>query len=141
MRNDGKQSEEIFDDAWTVLGKRAHVFTFVDTAKATGMNRKKVNTGAQPSDRLVTFEGVIHYAEIKSSIDPDVFKFSLLRPTQSAYAAFVLAAGGPYFVYFHSLPYDRWFRIPYQVIKDAKAAGRGSLKIEELEPYAWTFPI
>lgn len=139
MRNTGRPSEQAWDDAWKIWGKHAHVFAFVDSAKATGLNNRKTNTGAQPSDRLLTFKGVTSYAEIKSSVHED-FSFSLLRPTQTAYATGVIAAGGIYDVYFHSLPTNRWFRIPYQVIRDAKKAGRGSLKISELEPYAWTFP-
>lgn len=140
MRNTGKPSEQIFDESWQRLGKKAYVFEFVDTAKASGMNGRFSNTGAQPSDRLLTFEGHTSFAEIKSSTDPDAFKFSLLRKGQGFAAAAAMAAGGAYDVYFHSLPTDRWFKIPYSVIRQAKDAGRGSFKISELEPFAWTFP-
>lgn len=139
-RNTGKLSEEIFDEAWKRLGKRAYVYTFIDTAKASGRNNRRTFMDAQPSDRLLTFDGVTSFAEIKSSIDHENFKFSLLRQGQGFAAASAMAAGGAYDVYFHSLPYDRWFKIPYSVIRQAKDAGRGSFKISELEPYAWTFP-
>lgn len=140
MQNTGKPSEEAFDTAWDMLGKRAHVFKFTDTAEARGMNRGKVMIKAQPSDRLLTYQGVISYAEIKSTTDPDTFSFGLLRKTQSAYAAFILGAGGPYDVYLHRLAFDRWYRIPYAVIKAAKEAGRGSFKFTELESFTWQLP-
>lgn len=56
MRNTGKPSEKILDEAWTIWGKHANVFTFVDSAKASGLNKRKTNTGAQPSDRLLTLK-------------------------------------------------------------------------------------
>lgn len=140
MKNTGKPSEEEFDKAWARLGKRAHVFKFVDSAAATGLNGRKTNTGNQPSDRLLTFEGQTIYAEIKSTVDERNFPFSLLRTTQGAYAAGVIAAGGTYDVFVHALAYGRWYRVPYALIRDTKAAGRASLSWLELAPYAWRFP-
>lgn len=137
MKNTGRASEKIFDDSWARLGKRAYVFKFTDAAEARGTNKKAVHVKAQPADRMLTYQGVNIYAEIKSTWDPDAFRFSLLRDTQSAYAAFVLAAGGPYDVFIHSLAYDRWYRVPYAVIK---AAPNRSMKWPELESYAWNFP-
>lgn len=137
VKNTGKKSEEIFDESWGRLGKHAHVFKFTDTAEARGMNKGKVTIKAQPSDRLLTYKGVISYAEIKSTIDPEKFSFSLLRKTQSAYAAFILAAGGPYDVYLHRLAEDRWYKIPYSVIQNAP---QKHIKWPDLEAYAWTFP-
>lgn len=140
MRNTGKPSEEEFDKAWARLGKKAHVFTPTDAAKATGLNKKKTQIEAQPSDRIVTHAGRTFYAEIKSTIDEARFEFSLLRKTQSAHAAGVLAAGGTYDVFVHALAYDRWYRVPYQAIQLAKGAGRGSIPWVDLTPYAWSFP-
>ena len=140
VKNTGKPSEDIFDDAWKFLGKKAYVFKFTDTAEARGMNRSRVMIKAQPSDRMLTYQGINLYAEIKSTIDPDTFSFGLLRKTQSAYAAGVLTAGGPYDIFLHALNSNTWFRIPYRVVKDARDAGRGSMKFTELKDFTWTFP-
>lgn len=141
MKNTGKPSEEIFDSAWFRLGKRAYVYEFEDAAKATGRNRRVVGIKNQPSDRLVTFEGETFYAEIKSTVHPTLFQFSLLRPTQGGYATMIRAAGGCYDIFVHSLAHDRWFRVPYAAVKTAVGEGRSSLRWEELGPFSWTFPI
>lgn len=140
MKNTGKPSEQIFDDAWRLLGKRAHVFKFTDSAEATGTNRRVTAVKAQPSDRLVTFNGETWYAEIKSTWDERNFPFSLLRPKQGAYAAGVIAAGGTYIVYVHSLVLNRWFAVPYQLIRAVKDAGRASIPWTDLTLHQWEPP-
>ena len=137
MKNTGRKSEDIFDEAWKRLGKVAHVFTFTDASKATGLNGRKTLIAAQPSDRLVTYQGKTFYAEIKSTWDETCFQFSLLRPTQGAYAAAIIAAGGVYDVFIHALATDLWYRVPYPVIK---AAPQKHLKWQELSKYLWSFP-
>lgn len=140
MKNNGKPSEEIFDDAWKPLGKKAYVFKFEDTASLRGRNKKAVFAAAQPCDRLVVHDGRTFFAEIKSTIDPERFKFSLLRRVQSYAATAAAAAGGDYFIFIHNLTQDQWFRVPYSVVAAAKAEGRGSLTWAELTPYSWSFP-
>jgi penicillin-binding protein-related factor A (putative recombinase) len=95
----------------------------------------------RPSDRLVTFEGETFYAEVKSTTHERLFPFSLLRPTQSGYATMILAAGGRYDIFVHSLFHDRWYRVPYAAVKAAVKEGRGSFRWDELEPYTWSFPV
>lgn len=140
MRNTGKPSEQIFDDAWKRLGKKAYVFTFTDTARARGRSKSMVTIEAQPADRLLVYEGEISFAEIKSTTDERAFRFSLLRKSQSFAAAATMAAGGRYDVFLHALAYDRWYRIPYRVIAEAKASGKGSISFFDLQPYLWSFP-
>ena len=141
MKNNGKPSEEIFDDAWKPLGKRAYVFKFEDTASLRGRNKKAVFAAAQPSDRLLVHDGQTCFAEIKSTIDPVRFKFTLLRRVQGFAAASAIAAGGSYDVFIHNLSQNQWFRLPYSVIAAAKEEGRGSLTWDELSPYSWSFPL
>jgi penicillin-binding protein-related factor A (putative recombinase) len=140
MRNDGTESEDIFDRAWFLLGKRAYVYEFEDAKKATGRNRRVVGIKNQPSDRIVTFDGETFYAEVKSTIEERRFPFSLLRATQGAYARMIVAAGGRYDIFLHSLAHDRWYRVPYAVVKAVSEAGTKSMTWAELEPYSWSFP-
>lgn len=142
MKNTGKGAEQIFDDSWARLGKQAFVFKFSDTAELRGLNKgKSLIARAQPSDRLLVYKGETYFAEIKSTIDPDRFKFSLLRSSQGFAAAAALAAGGAYYVFIHNMDQDRWYRLPYEAIQQAKARKAGSLTWAELEPYAWSFPL
>jgi penicillin-binding protein-related factor A (putative recombinase) len=138
--NTGKPSEAAFDNAWKRVGKTAHVFKFTDAAESRGMNRKAVGIKPQPSDRLLTYQGKTIYAEIKSTIDERNFPFSLLRPTQGAFAAAILAAGGDYDLFIHSLATNRWFRVPYAVVQKVRAAGKSSISWDNLSQFAWNFP-
>ena len=142
MKNTGKPSEELFDDSWKHLGKKVFVFRFSDTADLRGMNKGKALTAkAQPSDRLVVHDGETYFAEIKSTIDTERFKFSLLRKVQGFAAAAAIAAGGTYFIFIHRLDRNRWYCLPYEVVAHAKVSGKGSLTWTELEPHAWSFPL
>jgi penicillin-binding protein-related factor A (putative recombinase) len=140
MKNTGKPSEELFDAAWKRCGKHAFNFKFADSAALTGMNKKVVAALAQPSDRLIVHRGAVEFAEVKSTNNPTSFPFSMLRRTQKAFAAFVLAAGGQYVVYVHSLIHNQWFRIPYDKINSVKEEGRESIKWEDLIFHKWIPP-
>lgn len=137
-RNTGKPSETEFQNHWRRLGKRAFCFRLADAAEISGRAGKVVAARAQPSDYIVTFDGVTTFAEVKSTIDPLKFPFSLLKPAQIAFATFTVAAKGEYPVYVHSLHLGRWFRVPYQLILETRAAGKASLPWTALEPYSWT---
>lgn len=136
MKNTGKKSEEIFEDHWGRIGKTAYAFRFTDAAEATGTNKRRTTIKAQPSDYIVTYLGKTFYAEVKSTVHERLFPFSMLRKTQSAYAKFVLAAGGDYLVYVHSLHHDKWFCVPYIFINYIKGLGRASATWEELEKFS-----
>lgn len=135
-KNTGKPSEKIFDDHFTFLGKKAYVHAFTDASEVNGMNRghrRIMNVKAQPADRLVVLDGEMFLAEVKSSVSKDDrFDFKLLRITQGSAAAQALAAGGQYWVYYHHLSTDEWFRFPYSLVSEAKAAGVSSLQLAHL---------
>ena len=128
-----QKAEDEFDHHWSVKGKSAYVFKFPDAAEIYGRVKVIGKSRAMPSDRIVTHNGETYYAEVKSTSDPDRFKQSLLRKTQSAMARQIIAAGGKYLVYVKSLVLGRWFVMPYAV-----ASARPSYLWTELEPYSWT---
>lgn len=139
-KNTGKLSEQIFDETFARMGKRAYVFKFTDASEATGMNKRVVGIKAQPADRLLCVDGETCLAEVKSTVDPRKFSFSLLRPTQSAHAKMILAAGGRYDVFIHSLAHDRWYRVSYAAIRAQRDLGQGSMSWEMLSPLEWKLP-
>jgi penicillin-binding protein-related factor A (putative recombinase) len=138
VKNTGKKSEHLFDEAFARLGKRAFVFAFTDASEARGVNKKHVTIKAQPSDRVVTLDGETFYAEIKSTTHPTRFDFSLLRTSQGSFARMIEAAGGTYKVFIHSLTSNEWFVVPYKMIRATKLAGTSSFQFSELESHRCT---
>lgn len=137
-KNTGKPSEEDFEDRWARLGKAAHVHRFVDAAEVRGRTGKTGFTRKAPADYLLTHNGRTTYAEVKSTQDDKAFRFSLLRAGQSAAAAMVIAAGGTYEVFVHRLLTNEWFRFPYSLVAETKAAGKASIPWSALQPYRWS---
>lgn len=138
-KNTGKPSERIFDQHFARWGKRAYVHAFTDASEATGMNKGRVGKGgfvnikAQPADRLVVLDGVMFLAEVKSSTAThDRFDFKLLKPGQKSAANQTVAAGGGYWVYYHHMSTDEWFRFPYALVQQAQADGASSLALDFL---------
>ena len=120
------------------LGKRAFFTRLVDAAEIKGKTGKIAKSASsQPSDYILTLDGLTSYAEVKSTGHKTSFAFSLLRPDQVGAAKQVTAAGGSYLIFVHSLVLDRWFCIPWSVIQLAKDEGRGSLAWDELAPLEW----
>lgn len=137
-KNSGKSSEKEFEEILDRLGKRAYYYRIVDAAEVRGRTGRIGFTRPAPSDYIVTLDGQTSYSEVKSTTDTSAFRFSLLRTKQSAAAVQIVAAGGSYFVYVHSLILNRWYRIPYQTIMGVKAGGKASINWQDLQDYVWT---
>jgi penicillin-binding protein-related factor A (putative recombinase) len=128
MRNSGKPSEQIFEDYFASLGKRAYLHRLVDAAEVRGRTGKVGQIRPAPADYIVTCDGQTFYAEVKSTTHETRFSLSLLRTSQSAAAKQVLAAGGDYFVYIHSIARNEWFKAPYRSLQLLKQQGVSSVK-------------
>jgi penicillin-binding protein-related factor A (putative recombinase) len=140
-KNTGKPSETFFENVWIRLGKRAFSYRIADAAEVRGRTGNIGTTRATPSDYVVTFDGVTFYAEVKSTQEKISFPFSLLKKGQKAAAPQVVAAGGGYFVFVHSLTTDTWYRVPFEVIAAVKAIGRSSIPWSEMETLKWKIPL
>lgn len=125
-----KDAEKEFEKFFENLGKRAYVARLSDTAtaKATGGGF----IGAQPSDYIVTLDGMTHYAEVKSSQNPTFFPFSNIKRGQKIAARRSTTAGGTYLFYIKNLNTNRWYCVPAQVIVNHSAK---SIKWVEIEQY------
>ncbi len=137
-KNTGKPSEQAFEAALNRLGKRAYYCRLVDAAEIYGRVGKTGNVRPQPSDYIITVDGLTSYAEVKSTNDETAFRFSLLRTKQTAAARQILSAGGEYNVFVHHIPTDRWYRIPYTTINMVKEAGKASINWHDLQDFQWT---
>ena len=138
MKNTGKTSEEIFEDAFKPLGKKAFVWRIPDAAEIYGRTEGGKFNRSMPSDYILTLEGQGNiYAEVKSTQNLTSYPFSSLKKGQNAMAAMIIAAGGPYNIYIHRLTTDQWYRIPYSLVKKTKDEGASSIKWEHLKEYPW----
>ena len=117
MKADWELAEDDFDNHWKRMGKRAHLFEFKDARALRGMNKRPTAVGKQPSDRLVTFDGVTFFAEVKFTTDPRGFNFNLIKPGQWGTAIMVTAAGGDYRIYIKSAVTGDWYCLPFSVIQ------------------------
>src|SRR5262245_53215631 len=115
-RNTGQPSQTIFEAMMTArFGTKVFVHRITDAAEVHGMNKRAVIVKEQPSDYIVTANGDMHYAEVKSTTD-DRFKKSLIRKGQLIAARKQVAARGGYFFYVHALSISRWFKLPASLI-------------------------
>lgn len=126
-------AEDDFDKHWKKLGKKAHLFEFKDARYLRGMNKRPTAVGNQPSDRLVTYEGVTFFAEVKYTDDPKRFHFNRIKPSQIAFATQCCAAGGDYRIYIKSGFHNQWYCVPFPVIQGTDGA---SLTWDELADHA-----
>lgn len=134
-RNTGKPSEQKFVEIYKKLGKRAFVHRVVDAAEVRGRTKNGAAwVRKQPSDWLVTEDGIMFYGETKSSSNKTSFPFSDITPHQKGSARKQIAAGGEYYFFIHRLATDDWYKLPAQVVLDSE---KSSIKWTELEPYKW----
>lgn len=138
--NTGAQAEDEFEHHWQSQGKAAHLLRFRDNKDIRGLNRGKALAAfKQPSDYLLTHQGVTLYAEVKSSAHPTSFAFGLIAPYQLGSAERIVVAGGRYDFFVRRLhPTEgRWFRLPARVVLSHP---RRSLSWTELQPHAVEIP-
>lgn len=133
-KNTGKPSENRFENALRKLyGVRVHIQEFYDAAYLHGLNKKPVKAPEQPADRLVTLNGQMFYAEIKSVSKGTAFPFSMIKPNQLSAAVLATKAGGTYLFMVHDLQTDTFYKVPASLVLSTKEAGKQSLKWEQME--------
>ena len=133
-RNDGKDAEAGFLSIMTRLG--AVVERFWDQADLRGRNGgRPVGDFPKPSDFLVTLNGLLHYAEVKSTVSTTSFSFHSIQKGQSSAALRQARVHGPYNFYIYSFHLAQWFLMPCKQYAETLDAGRASIKFEELTPW------
>lgn len=134
MKNTGKPSERRFENALRKLyGARVHIQEFYDAAYLHGLNGKPVKAPEQPADRLVTLNGTMFYAEIKSIAKGTSFPFGMIKSNQIGAGVLATKAGGSYFFFVHDLQTDVFYKVPASLVVSTQEAGKQSLKWNEME--------
>lgn len=131
-----KHSEKAFEAAFDKYGKAAFVCRLPDTAQVKRLAGPKAFIPPQPSDYILTLNGEMMYAEVKSTKDADAFHFSNIQKGQMAASRRQVAAGGVYLFFIHSLARAQWFCVPAELIH-ATMATKKHLTWDELAPFPW----
>jgi len=141
-KNTGKTSEGRFEAYWKGFGKKAYLERRVDLAHVRGLNPdvKGLKLPPQPSDYMLTVDGVTTYAEVKSCSNKTSFPFSQIETGQWAAMVQVLAAGGRYLFFLHNIETNTWYAVPGQHIKTTHDQGKHSVKWADLEAFRYLIP-
>lgn len=109
IANNGSESEAAFVEMITRnRGKLVYVFRLTDTKEIMGAMGKGF-TKKNPSDYIVTLNGHMFYAEVKSTQEKVSFKFSSFTKGQIIGMTRQIAAGGKYNIYIHHIPSNTWY--------------------------------
>lgn len=135
QRNTGKASEELFEDYFKAQGKIAFCYRIEDASDLHGRNKKLVMTTKKPSDWVVTENGSMYYAEVKSTTNKTSFPFTMISKNQWATARRQIAAGGSYFFFIHDLTKDNWYKVPAEILLNV--TDRKSITWADLAPFLW----
>lgn len=140
MKNTGIPAQDAFDDYWASVGKLATVIKFEDQAALFGLNKKLVRSQAKPCDRILIFDGIVSFCEIKSTHHKTAFQFGQLETGQIGYAKKITAAFGQYDIYVWSYVTRQWYVLPWVLVSGLKGSGRSSVKWTEIEQYKVNMP-
>ena len=135
MRNDGSEAEEAFINR--KMNRPGVVIERIRDAKdLRGINNgRAVGDFAKPSDFLVTEDGLLHYAEVKSCQGSVSFPFSNIKPGQKSAALRQAAVGCPYVFYIWSYGLEQWFLMPAKQFAEVRRAGKSSIKFKDLQEW------
>jgi penicillin-binding protein-related factor A (putative recombinase) len=112
MKHVWKDAEDEFVSFFAPFGKRAAVERLTDTAYvrgATGL--KKSIKDAQPADFVVTWDGMMFYAEVKSTAHEPSFRLSMISKNQWRAARKAITAGGQYLFIIRRESTGEWYVI------------------------------
>lgn len=134
MRNTGKDAEKAFLARMNRAG--VVVERFWDQADLRGLNGgRAVADFPKPSDFLITEDGNIHYAEVKSVQSATSFPFANIERGQRLASLRQVQVGGDYRFYLFSYGLGQWFLMHATQFAKALDEGKASLKFKDLT--AW----
>jgi len=111
MKNDGTAAQDDFVSMMEErYGKNVYIYRLTDTKEIKGA-LKQGFVKKTPSDYIVTANGKMIYAEVKSTIDPKKFSFKFQKGQHIAMLR-QTNAGGDYMVFINSLHHKCWYMVP-----------------------------
>lgn len=142
VKNDGSMSERLFEEIMKSRGKSVNVYRLPDT-KQIKQEFQHAFVRAAPSDYIVTEDGEMYYAEVKSSSDGRAsFTFNHITPSQWAAMVKQRAAGGKYFLFIHNITTETWYKVPANaILRIHDEEKRKSVKWTELASCQWNHSL
>jgi len=132
MRNDGKDTEKIFDNLYKeemALTKSFVFYKFIDTHAARNLVTN------QPSDRLAIYNGQTYLVEIKSSNDVARFPLKNISSKQIGHAQRWSFAGAKSIFIIHRIPTNEFYFVPFSEVLAKAKSKKASWRWEELQFY------
>jgi hypothetical protein len=132
-KNNGDASQKEFILRMEAQPK-TKVFRNRDMKDLMGINRgRRVGTFPLPADYTVARQGMLFYAEVKSTSSTTSFPYGNIEAGQRSAAIMCAACGAPYFFFIQRVSDGAWFQLSgAQFAADVKA-GKKSRKFEDLE--------
>lgn len=132
--NTGQDAEKEFEQKLTLkYGKKVFIERLPDTKSIKGSIKNGFIQG-RPSDYILTIDGEMCYAEVKSCGDKTSFPFSNIRKDQWKAAIQQVAAGGVYLFFIKNTNTNQWFVVEARTILEKKKE-RNSIKWTELQTW------
>jgi penicillin-binding protein-related factor A (putative recombinase) len=125
MKNNGKETEKIFDDIYQTMPGIVW-YKFVDSFRARNL------ITAQPADRLLIYQGQAWLVEIKSTIDEKRFPLKNISKKQVGAGRYWRAAGAKEYFIIHQKVWNKFYFVPFTIINDLFKEGRSSISWSEL---------
>lgn len=135
--NDGKAAQDAFV-ARILAQPNTVVERFYDQSDLRGLNRgRAVGDFPKPSDFLVTQNGRLRYAEVKSIQGAVSFPFGNIETGQRSAALRQAAAGAGdcYHFYIFSYGTSEWYVMTADQFAEAIKAEKKSIKLQELKKW------
>lgn len=125
-----KKCEKFVDDYFNTLGKNCVCSRFNDTSDTIQGKGKGILLRRNPSDFVITQDGVTFYAEVKSTDSPKGVSSSLFSQ-QKARRDRILKADGLYIYFIYSSRLDVWFYANGEFIKEKAERSFSELDVHE----------
>ena len=126
-KNNGLESEDLFAEMIEKrYGKKQFAYKVVDT-KSAGKIVKSA-----PADWVLTADGHMSWAEVKSCSHETSFPFKNFTHAQMRGMIRQAAAGGQYKIFIHRIQTNEWFQIGTYEVLSRIEEGRKSITWKEL---------
>lgn len=121
-------------------GKSVFVERISDTRDVKGRSGGAGSQRAVPSDFLVTYNGKMFYAEVKSTHNKTSYPFADIRASQWRAALRQIAAKGEYWFFIKNCVTKKWYIVPAEIMLALREGKRKSVEWETLEDYKHDSP-
>ena len=129
----GNKAQDVFKKM--MKKRKAFVHRLPDPSDLAMIAGQRAKLPAQPADFVVCLEGVMSYAEVKSSANKTLFPMAGIRESQRGAAKQTVAQDCVYDFYIYSAYNNLWYAVPAQFVLDLIKAGSKSIPWKDLDRF------